>query len=690
MPAAMARQLAAAAALAMATTVASAAAGSSASGSEMECIGNVTEMMRGRSLASVQMKLATGKNLPYDSGKYEVCKNIEVAYAMPTKFFIVNFLLRMSSGFLPGEVGVCLPAACEGKHFESLREIISLGNNSIAHFAQNVAFSKQDTGDWPAPPGTVSYTNPFNNQDDRKPWNTGATVAASVALALAALVCCATSAVVLARRPEAQEAGPPATALLPLAAPQESNGEGREAGTGRLPRRLAFCEAFSLVGPTGTWTALWKAETARPTDCLNGMRVICMFFIVLGHSLLEPMGISGYSNAECIAKTPFCLNAADTNMWTYLLLVGQLGVDTFFFIAGFLLSFVGKSRSAPILMGTALRYARLLPLFGFVMMLYVLVSPYLVFGPFSPRMQNNIFTDCGDNTWWSELLFINAFYPWFTNNGGCMGWSWYLGVDMVFAILGLVLLSLWKKLPTIAWVCAGVLFFASIAVTIQQSLHYKLEYNVISPSFGVYGHYLYSRPYTRLPGFLIGLTAPWALDALERLCGLRRGTQAQSCAARLAVFLACLGALVLAAVCIFLPFWNGDGPGPPSTARKALEWTPWQNAWWIALNRPAWASCFLVWTLACYFDYVPMVNSALSHRMWTPLSSLTYGAYLVHPVIIKVVVGNAESYYTYSPIDALQRALFFAVLSYSASAVLWCMVEKPLATMTCWLIPKRG
>lgn len=269
-----------------------------------------------------------------------------------------------------------------------------------------------------------------------------------------------------------------------------------------------------------------------------------------------------------------------------------------------------------------------------------------------------------------------------------MGWSWYLGVDMVFAIVGLCLLNLWKRLPMVAWALAFVGFVVSIAVTIQQSLQYKLECNVLSPSFALYGHYLYSRPYSRLPGFLIGLVMPWALDSMEKR-GWSREAMPRSISARLFVLFSCFCAALLAAGCIFVPFLNSQGPGPYSTARHAMTWTPWQNALWIALNRPLWVLCWLVWTLACYFEYLPFFNTILGHRFWTPLASLTYGAYLIHPILIKVTAANADGYYFYSPADALQRTVWFILLAYSCAVVLWCLVEKPMATLTGWMVPKK-
>jgi len=84
-----------------------------------------------------------------------------------------------------------------------------------------------------------------------------------------------------------------------------------------------------------------------------------------------------------------------------------------------------------------------------------------------------------------------------------------------------------------------------------------------------------------------------------------------------------------------------------------------------------------------------MVNAVLSHRVFGILSSLTYGAYLVHPIIIKVTAGNADDFYTYSPVEAIQRALFFSVLAYATSAVLWCLVERPFATIVDMALPKE-
>merc|ERR1712134_185241 len=61
----------------------------------------------------------------------------------------------------------------------------------------------------------------------------------------------------------------------------------------------------------------------------------------------------------------------------------------------------------------------------------------------------------------------------------------------------------------------------------------------------------------------------------------------------------------------------------------------------------------------------------------------------MHPPIIKLLAGNARDFYTFSYADSLSRASVNLILAYSAATVLWCLVEKPFATMTSWLVPSK-
>jgi len=78
------------------------------------------------------------------------------------------------------------------------------------------------------------------------------------------------------------------------------------------------------------------------------------------------------------------------------------------------------------------------------------------------------------------------------------------------------------------------------------------------------------------------------------------------------------------------------------------SWSPVQSDLLLNYGRVLWALCWSVITFACYYGYIRWINSFLSHRIWTPLSRLTYGMYLVHPVWIKFMSGTEKQFLSFS------------------------------------------
>ncbi len=55
-------------------------------------------------------------------------------------------------------------------------------------------------------------------------------------------------------------------------------------------------QAFSLIGASGSLDKLVDLPAYIPTVCLNGLRVLSMGWIILGHTFFMPEVISGYAN----------------------------------------------------------------------------------------------------------------------------------------------------------------------------------------------------------------------------------------------------------------------------------------------------------------------------------------------------------------------------------------------------------
>jgi len=253
-----------------------------------------------------------------------------------------------------------------------------------------------------------------------------------------------------------------------------------------------------------------------------------------------------------------------------------------------------------------------------------------------------------------------------------MGWSWYLGDDMIFFIISIIILPIYHRVRWLGWVTVLALTGASIGVTAWLVIRYHLSIYIFDKHYADYSYYAYSKPYTRIPAYFVGLMAAWVLDDLEQR-GITRDTIAKTALKRMS---AIAGAALAAALLIFITFIPGSDFG-----ENKNSWGSVANVLYIALSRPVWAMCCAAITLLCYYDFLPMVNGFLAHPYWTPLARLTYGAYLVHPLVIKLAAGRALQFYTFNSWDMAYRWSGNTIMAFSGSVLLWCLVERPCMTL---------
>lgn len=170
---------------------------------------------------------------------------------------------------------------------------------------------------------------------------------------------------------------------------------------------------------------------------------------MLGHTLsmmigLEPGGhiLWDITNAKQMGVASNVLYATRNvqSSFTFQFVVNaMLGVDTFFFLSGFLAAhrmaayldkLNGRKHSSVkwVLGHYLLRLWRLTPLYMYVLAVYFFVLPQTGSGPFWALWQHqDTYTRCAEH-WWTNLLYINNLYPnqfsgSLKTNLGCMGWS---------------------------------------------------------------------------------------------------------------------------------------------------------------------------------------------------------------------------------------------------------------------------
>ena len=134
------------------------------------------------------------------------------------------------------------------------------------------------------------------------------------------------------------------------------------------------------------------------------------------------------------------------------------------------------------------------------------------------RFQKSVFKRC-DPYWWTQLFYLQNFIP-FDSDKVCIGWSWYLGNDMCFFLITPLLLLGYEKRKAWGWTMLGILFAATIGITGGLVEYFKLGLYIYDKHFQDYAYYAYSKPYTRVGAYLVGIAA--ALFYNENTAYLKR------------------------------------------------------------------------------------------------------------------------------------------------------------------------
>uniref|UniRef100_A0A915DJY4 Acyltransferase 3 domain-containing protein n=1 Tax=Ditylenchus dipsaci TaxID=166011 RepID=A0A915DJY4_9BILA len=105
--------------------------------------------------------------------------------------------------------------------------------------------------------------------------------------------------------------------------------------------------------------------------------------------------------------------------------------------------------------------------------------------------------------------------------------------------------------------------------------------------------------------------------------------------------------------------------------------------WWAVLytlaGRPAFAVCLGWITFACETNHGKTVNSVLGHKMFIPLSKLTFCAYLVHPLLLQLYYLSRPNAFHFTHSFQLLHMFFVAVfMSYAVALVFSLAFEMPV------------
>eukprot|EP00511_Aplanochytrium_stocchinoi_P011574 CAMPEP_0204860732 /NCGR_PEP_ID=MMETSP1348-20121228/806_1 /ASSEMBLY_ACC=CAM_ASM_000700 /TAXON_ID=215587 /ORGANISM="Aplanochytrium stocchinoi, Strain GSBS06" /LENGTH=701 /DNA_ID=CAMNT_0052009653 /DNA_START=440 /DNA_END=2545 /DNA_ORIENTATION=- len=501
---------------------------------------------------------------------------------------------------------------------------------------------------------------------------------------------------------------------------------------------------FSAIRNSG------RLVSCQPGDfnSLNGIRVISMFWVILGHTVLLTM-------FPPVANPTEQQQAMQAFSFT-IIKGGEYSVDTFFFISGFLATWgiinqvgvhgLSLKRYLLLIIG---RWLRLTPSYAVILFFYWQVFPFISNGPYWDDVYGlgiaNPIDGCKE-TWWKNLLYINNFVG-DENFNICMPWSWYLSNDMQFYLLVPILVVMFLKgkdlvsatknshgeyqddisattsvnadensngyslivdhqdqdsaypLQKKNWFGYSLIFGPCLLLMMIQMVttliimdHNSFNGVIVNTDFT---KKVYYAPWCRISPYALGVLVAFIHDL--RVSSDPTGWQILNLRYVVTVFfgaLGIMGAIIFGAYSQF------------NCQEKQEECDVWfgfilygalrnQNIdqvtadIYYSLTYPGWAFAIacICYIFFCGYDFG--ISWFLSHKMFTPLARLTYNAYLFHMIIMWIVDYSVKRLPTYDPYELGLKAVAFVMLSYAIAAALYLVVEKPIMNIVAYHMRKK-
>ncbi|XP_070565068.1 nose resistant to fluoxetine protein 6-like [Ptychodera flava] len=409
-------------------------------------------------------------------------------------------------------------------------------------------------------------------------------------------------------------------------------------------------------------------HTAGTLAAIHGIRVLSMWWVILGHSYTLMVFTDNVLVMQDVMKR-FTFQAIEN---------ATFSVDTFFFLSGLLVTYLTlqqlrEDRKVNWVMFYLHRFWRLTPMYMFAIFFWAYLMPYLGNGPYKAEA-NGIQEPCYQY-WWTNLLYINNLVPW-PAEIQCYGPAWYLANDMQFHVISPLLILLLYKRPRIGCAALFILISCCLATRAVLGVHYDLtsDMDVIwstandSLTYYVSSFYYYPKPWTRISTYLIGMFVGYRLVMTSCHYKINRILNIVCWITAWAIGLAVLYGVY--------------------GIEHASSLSRWVDILYMTVGRTAWGVAIGWLTFACLTGNGGPINSILAWKAWIPLSRMTYAAYLFHPMVITVYLINRDRLIHASDVEMIHLYVSWSVLSYCIAFVVSLMTEAPMIKLERVLLRK--
>ncbi|XP_058444050.1 nose resistant to fluoxetine protein 6-like [Malaya genurostris] len=434
-------------------------------------------------------------------------------------------------------------------------------------------------------------------------------------------------------------------------------------------KQTACLTTFSVYS---NWAKLTKiTETKQDQgskseiiECLHGVRVLAIMWIIYGHSYMLMMSAPLINPASTIEWT--------SSFYSALVIAGPISVDTFFLLSGLLICWsmlkeLDRNKKLNVCLLYVHRYLRITPAFAALLLFTVGIYPLVSSGPVWNSTLKITVGNC-NTYWWSALLHIQNYV---NPNEMCLGHSWYLSVDMqLFLLSPFIIYPLWRWGHRIA-IAIALLIVTSMAFIFSATLKHDLRANIMFSSLEQ-DRYSYVPTHTRMGAWFVGIVLGYILHSTkDHVVQLSKSK----------IILGWISSLALMLMCIFggYPLNQFDSENNPIIADALYE----------SAKHVMWAVSTSWIIFACTNGYAGPVNKILCLSVWQPLGKLSYCMYLVHLPVQMILTGSLRTVRHFSDLHTIHT--FWGDFMFTAFvSIIWTLCfEIPFGNLDMLLLRSK-
>lgn len=379
-----------------------------------------------------------------------------------------------------------------------------------------------------------------------------------------------------------------------------------------------------------------KESVDKRLDVLNGVRVLSIGWVVLGH------GFSFAAFGGVLNQTTLSQLMIDDKLFG-LVPGGFYAVDSFFWLSGFLTFYLLTAKMYPKKGKTNFglvyfhRYYRLIFPLIFITGMSMYIFPIMGDGPFY-RSNWTLLTKNCQKWWWTNILFINNLVPW-DMNSECIGWVWYLANDFQFFLLSPPIIYLYCKKRFTGYLASLLIIIGSMLtngiVTAIYDVTVTLTANDINPM-----NILYSKPWGRAGAYFVGaimgfmyfeLACKEKYPELNQTLGNGIFNKLKNSQITSLIFAAIGIGLTALYVFPLRSFYLACGA---SIQGGDNCWSPFTSFIYNLTSRPFFVFGFGLVLMPTFVERLRIVKNFLRSEIFIVLARLNYMVYMVHCLVI--------------------------------------------------------